>query len=228
MKIRVRKGHYDENANPIPGDGGPRKNALPYNYQGDLYPPGDVIEMPDAVAKRELAILPDVLEPLDAYLARKAMYLQQKKQEHQFDREAHKRKIRDLEANVKAAQKLRGMMQEQNQALATPADTQPDASEIEEQVRRGASSDLAAIQEELAAARAARAEATQDLEVARALRSSLADEVEQVRQIRAQLEARAASAGAPAAPAARAPAKTAAAPAQKAPPADPAAPVAQG
>lgn len=163
MQVRVKKGHYDAEGNQILGEtGAPSRNHAPYLYGRVLFPPGEILDLPDEVARKELAILPQVLEPLSDYKRRKAVYRERQQEAQQFDRDAFARKVEELEAQTHAAARMRERLAEREREIngqrAVLSDKERREQELQAELQRTQDA-TRRLEADLAAAAVARAKA---------------------------------------------------------------------
>jgi len=113
MKVRVRDFYFDESDQPITDSetGRPLRNNIPYFYAGQSYYPGEVIEMPDDVARAAMKQWnpnrPRPLEPASAHEERQQRIEQRAATARDEERHAIRREMHKLDQQSEAVLRMR-------------------------------------------------------------------------------------------------------------------------
>jgi hypothetical protein len=119
MRVRIIKERYDLDGNVEldPRNGLPKVNGGAFRFtdpktrQVTDFFPGEVIEMPDAIARKEIANAPHILEPESAHVERMSL-IQARQPDREAQRNAYAARMAMLEAQVVQSQKLQAMAEE--------------------------------------------------------------------------------------------------------------------
>ena len=127
MQIRVIKERWNADDSPMVDESRPHRPQLinggsvvvvnPATGRPENYRPGEVIELPDDVAKNLLQNSPQSVEPETEHQAR-LIRIRARDSERETERRSLDARMRELETQTQQAQRLRAMAEERERTLA--------------------------------------------------------------------------------------------------------------